>query len=36
LEPLLAERRVTAVQAKKALHRHGVESYLASRKAAAL
>ncbi len=36
LEPLLAERQVTATQAKKALHRHDVESYLAARKAAAI
>lgn len=36
LGPLLAERRVTTAQAKKSLHRHDVDSYLASRKAAAL
>jgi hypothetical protein len=36
LEQLLAERRVTTAQAKKALHRHDVDSYLASRKAAAV
>lgn len=36
LQPLLAERRVTMTQAKKALRRHDMESVLALRKVAAL